>query len=238
MYWMTMISPNRNRYLTIADEKMNFDIAQASLREFEDFVFEHDVHRVGSDNVWYHQFDLEIQYDPEHNARQMTEMFNNAHSLHSKYSEEKLEQGCWALFGAGFDGNLSDLIWDQTVPIEHVEALIHSTYFMFRDLFATSPLGQTCEMWWDGLAYDIHPMGIADPINNPTHRRIQNAMFETLSKILELEAEQCQMAALHGLNHVRHPHTVGLISAFIRKNPDLSNDDIEYALSCARGEAL
>ena len=83
-------------------EKKYFDIRKASLNEVEDFVFDHEVHSVGSDDVWYHQFDLTILFDPQHSAECFCEMFEKAGTLFAKYDRAKLEQGCWAMFGAGF----------------------------------------------------------------------------------------------------------------------------------------
>ena len=133
------------------------DIREATLREFEDFIFDHAVHGIGSDKVWYHQFDLVIHYDAAHNVQCLIDLFRNAQSLPSKYDHAKLEQGCWAMFGAGFDGNLNDLIWESEIPLELKETLISSMFFMYRDLFALYPLGEACEMWWDGLAYVNSP---------------------------------------------------------------------------------
>jgi len=78
----------------------------------------------------------------------------------------------------------------------------------------------------------------ADPANNAAHKRIQNAMFETLSKILKLDSVDCQSAALHGLNHVFHPETKSVVKNFIESNPDLSDEFVEYATLCANGQAM
>ena len=214
------------------------NLREATLHEFEDFIFDHEVHNVGSDQVWYQQFGLVIHYNAEHNARCLVELFKNARSLPSKYDRAKLEQGCWAMFGAGFDGNLKDLIWKSEIPLETKENLISSTFFMYRDLFALDPLGAACEMWWDGLAYDINPMKRVDPINNAAHKRIQNAMFETLVEILKLDSIDCQWAALHGLNHVLHPETNSVVKDFVESNPDLSDEEVDYATLCANGQAM
>lgn len=218
--------------------KTTIDIREATLSEFEDFIFDHEVHGVGSDKVWYHQFDLVIHYSAAHNARCLVELFRNARGLPSKYDRAKLEQGCWAMFGAGFDGNLNDLIWECEIPLETKEDLISSMFFLYRDLFALDPLGEACEMWWDGLAYDINPMNFVDPANNAAHKKIQNAMFETLAKILKLDSVDCQWAALHGLNHVLHPETNRVVKDFVESNPDLSDEDVEYAILCANGQAM
>lgn len=218
--------------------KKTIDVRSASIRDFENFVFDHEVHSVGSDKVWYGQFDLIIEFDADHNARCLTKIMRNAKSLRSKYDRAKLEQGCWAMFGAGFDGNLNDLIWFSDIAIESKEALITSMFFMYRDLFALDPLEAACEMWWDGIAYEIHPMKSADPVNNLAHKCIQNAMFETLLDILQLESSDCQSAALHGLNHVRHPDTEKAVRNYIENHPGLTDAQVEYATLCANGLAL
>ena len=219
-------------------EKKYFDIRKASLNEFEDFMFDHEVHSVGSDDVWYHQFDLTILFDPQHSAECFCEMFEKAGTLFAKYDRAKLEQGCWAMFGAGFKGNLPELIWESEIPIHAKDALIESMFFVYRDLFARNPLGHACMMWWDGLAYDIHPSEIADTTYNPSHKRIQHAMFLTLTKILGMESPDCQFAALHGMNHVAHPLTRETVMKFISDHPELSAEDVEYAEDCANGRAM
>lgn len=214
------------------------DIRNASLDAFQSFVFDHDVHEIGSEQTWYHDPGLTVLFDPEHSATCFTEMLENAGSLLSRFDRAQVEQGCWAMFGAGSDGNLNELIWHDDVSIQAKETLIESMYDVYRDLFSHDPLGEACEMWWDGLAYDIHPMGVADVVHNPEHRRIQDAMFKTLAKILKLNSIDCQSAALHGLNHVAHPDTERLIESFIKDHPELSDESIEYARLCAKGQAL
>ncbi|MEM9477785.1 MAG: hypothetical protein AAGA71_21050 [Pseudomonadota bacterium] len=81
-------------------------------------------------------------------------------------------------------------------------------------------------------------MGVADVQHNPEHKRIQDAMFKTLAKILKRSATDCQSAALHGLNHVAHPNTVRLIESFIKDHAELSGESIDYARLCAKGQVL
>ncbi len=139
---------------------------------------------------------------------------------------------------SGFDGNLEELIWRGAISIGAKEKLVSSMYYLYRDLFSREPLGDACEMFWDGIAYEINPMRRVDTINNTEHRRIQNAMFETLTKILKLDERHCQFAALHGLNHVFHPDTDAVIKRFVQSRPDLTDREVEYATACANGRAL
>ncbi|WP_298862154.1 hypothetical protein [uncultured Sulfitobacter sp.] len=215
-----------------------YDIRTASQREFEDFVFDHDPQSFATNDAWYHRLDTTVKYDASHSARCFIEMFRTSASLFEKYDRERLKQGFWAMTGASFDGNLDILIWRSNIAPELKEELIAAMFFVFCDVFARDPMGEACEMWWDALAYCINPMKHVDPVGNPVHKRIQGAMFHTLAQILDLDAADCQSAALHGLNHVLHPDTKALIDDFIMRRPDLPQDFIDYAYHCVAGRAM
>ena len=84
----------------------------------------------------------------------------------------------------------------------------------------------------------INPMKRIDREGNDNHRRIQDAMFETLVKILNLESRQCQGAAMHGMKHVFHPETSEVIERYIAANPQLSANTLVCAKACAKGQAM
>ena len=87
------------------------------------------------------------------------------------------------------------------------------------------------------LAYDFYDTELRNRHNEET-RIIQDAMFCTLKKILELESEYCQEAALHGLGHLRHPETKIAIEAYLRKNSRLSKEQKKYAKACITGDIM
>jgi K+-sensing histidine kinase KdpD len=68
------------------------------------------------------------------------------------------------------------------------------------------------------------------------HRRVQNAMFAALQQILRIDSLACQLAALHGLGHLRHPETESAITKYLERNPDLSEENRKFALACITGE--
>ena len=217
--------------------RKKYDIRTASLTQFRDFVFDHEV-RDAKNVPWYQDENLVIAFDPAHNAIRFSEMFQNARSLLRKYDSATLEQGYWAMFGGGFEGNLPDLIWNREIGLNLKVTMIRSMYFLYEDVFATAPRSEASFMWWDEIAYDIHPLELADPENNTEHYAIREAMFETLEKILMIDSWHCQEAALHGFNHVQHPETATVVQQFIDENPGLTNDQIKYAVSCANGLSL
>ena len=61
-------------------------------------------------------------------------------------------------------------------------------------------------------------------------------MFDTLSKILNLDSEACQIAALHGLGHLQHPHTEAVIRLYLAAHPELDLETKEYALAAIAGD--
>jgi hypothetical protein len=212
-----------------------YDLRESDLSQFQAFIFDHEV-SIHHD-CWYHDYTMRIDYDAVRNAELFIELFKNSGILRDRFSPAQLEQGCWAMLGSGFKGNLHMLIWDSNLATPVKERLIESMFDLYANLFSSKPFGYADGQWWDDLAYNFNPMQIADPQGNEEHRRIQNAMFRTLTRILELDSEDCQSCALHGLNHVLHPETQSVVDAYLRKHPELTEQERALALACARGES-
>ena len=109
---------------------------------------------------------------------------------------------------------------------------------LYSKFFAVNSLETVGFMWWDQLAYDYHPMKLRLPPRNEEDARVQEAMFETLSRILDLDSPDCQKAALHGLSHVQHPKTRQVIEGFLRKSSDLEEEIANYARYCIEERVL
>jgi len=214
------------------------DLRQATLEEFRSFYFSKECQDIRNGSPWSKEPCPILLHCPSHNALRFTELFKTSAELIDQWDDYTLEKGCWAMFGPVVDGNLEELIWGNQISLTEKITLIRSMYFMYQDFFAENPLDTSCEMWWDGIAYSFNPLGFANPDRHPGHKAIQKTMFETLRAILELESYECQMAALHGLNHVAHPGTENVIQAYLNRHPNLDPDSVEYALDCAKGEAL
>lgn len=236
-YWRRMMTDLPVPWGVARQQQTYIDVRQADLTQFERFIFEHDVADGADEDPWYFNNDLWIDFDEQRNAKLFIELFNSQ-DLIKRYSREQLEQGCWAMMGAGLDGSAHALIWDSALNIETKERLIEAMFDVYANLFSVDPLDTCAHMWWDSLAYDFNPMHEADPKANDEHRRIRDAMFRTLIRILNLDSHECQLSALHGLNHVQHPDTSSVISEYLARHPDLSDEDRDYALACARGEEM
>lgn len=209
-----------------------YDLRKCSYDEFLEFVFDHPVKK----ERWYWRTKVEIIFDAVHNTELLTELFSNARPLLERYSREQLDQGFWAL-QSGVDGLLPYVMFDQSVPFEKRADCIRSMFFLYRDLFAVDDLGTSCNMWWDCIS-SSNQVGWRSQSILGDNIKVQDVMFETLTKILYLESEECQGAALHGLGHLRHPNTEKVIRDWIATQPDLPEDDLEFAEACITGDIM
>ena len=67
---------------------------------------------------------------------------------------------------------------------------------------------------------------------------MQDVMFETLARILELDSPRCQGDALHGLGHLHHPETQQLVERYIASYPAIAPEQKKYALAAAQFKIL
>ena len=209
---------------------MDIDLRGRDLESVTDFIFRHPVPEDPDSKGWY--WDVDLTFDPREQVAHLTAIFRNAADLRSRYSPGQLEQGFWYLI-SGADGGLCSLLWNTAVRWKARAELIDATVALYRDLFAVDPLDTSAHMFWDGVAYDY---GLTrDPETNAEDRRVQDAMFDALLRILRLDSLPCQRAALHGLGHLRHRKTEKAVEDFLARNPNLSEKDRAYARACASG---
>lgn len=210
---------------------LQFDLRSASFEEFIDFLFAHEV----APKNWYAH--VEVQYDAFRVVSCYSRLFTSPRFLLSRFSKEQLEQGFWAVHGPVLECSVSNVIWDQEVPFDIRERCVRTMYDLFAELFAEQPLDTASNMWWDSLAYAWH-CGNRTRAKGGEDQSMQDVMFDTLARILEIPSQSCQVAALHGLGHLHHPDTPRLIHDYLGKNGSLAPSVREYALAAARFEVL
>ena len=207
---------------------MDIDLRGRDLEGVTDFIFGHSV---PENPDWKGRYwDVDLTFDPGEQVAHLTAIFRNAADLRSRDSPDQLEQGFWYL-------DLWRGWWALRITMEHRVSrearaqFIDATVAPYRDLFAVDPRKRRSHMFWDGIAYDY---GLTrDPEPNAEDRQIQDAMFDALLQILDLDSLPCQRAALHGLGHLRHRETAKAIEDFLARNPNLPEKDRGYAHSCA-----
>jgi hypothetical protein len=68
------------------------------------------------------------------------------------------------------------------------------------------------------------------------HLRVQEAMFQTLKRLLGAKERISFLAAAHGLGHLRHPRGGEAIREALAARKDLIEGDEAYILRCVSGE--
>jgi len=213
---------------------LRYDIRDASFEDFLVFLFAHDV-APSPENLWYRR--AEVDYDPQRIASYYIRLFSAPRVLRDRFSAAELEQGFWAIQTGLRECSVRDLIWDRTVPLEIREECVRSMADLYAQLFVDEPIDTSSNMWWDSLAYDWHSGNRARE-KGGEDRLMQDVMFATLGKILELPVESCQKAALHGLGHLHHPDTHELVQTYLARNPMIAPNLREYALAAAEFRVL
>jgi hypothetical protein len=217
------------------DELIPVDLSEGSFEEFVSFLFARDVPKDPEDEPWYYH--VEVVFDAERICSYYVRLFTAPEFLLSQFSRDQLEQGFWAIMGPNLDCAAYRIVLDSDLPFDGKAACISSMFDLFRLLFATEPLDTSVQMWWDSFCYDWH-CGNRKRERGGEDLQLQDAMFRTLSKILSLDSEICEGAALHGLGHLHHPDTQQLISQFINDRPSLSKEKKEYAMAAAEFKVL
>lgn len=222
------------------DSYTQYDIRGASFEEFVVFLFDHKVVPVPRNgnkepNPWY--WNAEVTFEPIRVTCDYIRMFTAPEFLLSSFSAQQLEQGFWAIQSCNIECSVAEIIWHEQVPFAMRENCVRSMFHLFDKLFTVAPLETAPNMWWDSLAYDWHS-GNRSRSNGGEDEQMQNAIFETLEKILALPSLECQVAALHGLGHLHHPATSQLIDQYIKRNQAIDTDLRDYALAAARFDVM
>jgi len=198
-----------------------------SFEQFLKFGFD----RTLEDRCWYHSEDFLIG-NPSHTTRHLIKFFREPEILSGKYTPRQIEQGLYFVANLLCYIKFTGLFWDTRLPFELREELIFANYELFARFFAHHETEHVCFMWWDVLAYGYY-MENGKPADEDG-ARVQQAMFETLKKILEIDSEACRQSALHGLGHLKHPETEKTINDFLRRNR-VSQELKDYAQACIDG---
>lgn len=218
------------------EDRRHVNISQYSFDEFISFLFERDV-PPDSDKQESWDWNIDVTYVPGVVCEYYIQLFQRPEFLRERYSKPQLEQAFWAIQGPNLDCSVRRILDDTDLRFGAREECIKSMFDLFRQLFAKESLDSSVHMWWDSMCYDWH-CGNRSRERGGEDLQMQDVMFQTLARILSLDSEICQGAALHGLGHLHHPGTQELIDRYIRENPSLTKEWKDYALAAARFEVL
>jgi hypothetical protein len=239
--WSRVLNESPETYESYKSKQAYYDLRDISFDAFLDLIFDRPVaDKAKKEKEWYWKVGINrwIEMDRPHLVDLYAELFSRSDELPGRYSKDKLEQGFWFMMGGSLEFTPDELIRDDELSIDLKERLIKSMYFLYEKFFYDAPLQTSSYMWWDSFAYSYCVPGSRDPVNNEEHRRIQDTMFHTLVRILALDSEICQVAALHGLGHLRHPDTKKVIEDFMKRHPNLTEKQIDYCNNCITGHIM
>lgn len=215
-----------------------YDLRDADFDAYCDFVFDHfpRLWRNRENFRWDRQ--AEVIFHSGQLVRFYTKLFENPAFLPDRYSVDQIIQGFgmqgirgWATWTIGCAMRSAD-----TTPDEE-EACIRSMYGLFEHLFSRAEFDEIGFMWWDigyGACGDRAPRIIRKD-DEETRKRLYQATFDTMVRVLHLKSKDCQRAAIHGLGHRRHPDTEKVLRQYLEDNPNLPEYLKEYALGAIVG---
>jgi hypothetical protein len=210
------------------------DISDYSFDDFVAFLFARDVQEIAERNSkkwdpWY--WHVEVTFDAQRTCEYYVRLFRQPAFLLERFSKAQLEEGFWGIQVANLDCSAYNIVLDSDLPFAAKEECVRSMFDLFQHLYSVDPLESSAQIWWDSFCYDW-TIGLRK--NREDDLMLQNVMFETLAKILDLDSEACQRSALHGLGHLHHPDTEELIERFIDRHPRLPAEQRAYALAAAK----
>jgi hypothetical protein len=155
-------------------------------------------------------------------------LFSGFDQIVSQYSPLQRDQAIWSFFGSRCE--LYESLFDASLPLADHLASIRSIYFVY----AGGPAERTTKLelagffmlgdlvlhgFWNSSRPVIPGTYPGDPSKLDAESRVvPEAMFETLSRILEIPDRETQRCALHGLGHLHHPGVRDLVQRYTQTN--------------------
>lgn len=218
-------------------------LSNLAFEDFVEFQFGHAVRMHG--NPWYCDLDGDWWApDPRTGIAFLTQLFANGPRVLEWFSDAEIAQGLTGLVNTMAVG---DQPWmrDPATPAAERAAVWSAIADFFRDLLAPrcapalghlseegTPLNMVTYMWWESFP------GFANP-DDPERGRVDDAELDCLTRILALDSEACQEAALHGLGHwvSREPRCVDILDRFLASGRTARPELLDYARA-ARGGCI
>lgn len=178
----------------------------------------------------------------------MTRLFEDSDDLLRQFNNLEVDEGLGYVVRAGTSDYMFALL-DQEVPWTARQQCIRSMKRLYTDCFARTcdpnhlshpnsaesiPLNGVCYMWWDILPIYGCP-------NDPSRFDLDFEMINVMSFALSIDSDACRESVLHGLGHwhLDYPSQVeAIIDEFLKQNPMLRSDLVDYALNARLGYVL
>jgi hypothetical protein len=169
----------------------------------------------------------------------LAQLFSDAQFL-KNYSLAQVGQGIWFLIGESSPGEQAHALLRPEVALTERTSCVRAMARFFRNFVAPmapgtadvkfDPFHIACYMWWD-----IFPTYGRPQAGEP---ELHAACLNSMSEVLDVRSELCQLSALHGLNHwhTHYPDQVTtIIDAFLAAERNVSSRIRQYALNAREG---
>ena len=223
--------------------EFEIDLSGLAYPQFLAFFFDRPV--VGQENE-YDLFRTEMHSfgasDPTTVVSYVQAICRNFAELPKVYSHEQLDQGLWAVFGAGI--SCEQYLFDPAVDSRLRMGCIESMYLPFRDVAATRiadiPTESFYFMWWHMILFTFWETDdYTYSALSSDRKQMAETMYQTLSKILALDHRGCQWCALHGLGHLHHPLVRETVQSYLNVHRnELTDEDVKWVEQCRDGSNL
>jgi hypothetical protein len=223
--------------------------------QFVDFFF---ARAVVPDDRQFHYFSQDLagrQYDesvpstPAIVVAHMTRLFSEFGRVAPRFSLAQIDQGVWGVLGENL--RLYELLWDSSISLPDRVRCKRSMYSVFSDFVAKSGsevLETGLYMWWDLILHGFWfqtklfeqgaEKGDLSKLGSES-RVLLDAMFETLTRILELPDSRTKDCALHGFGHLHHPSVRETVQEFIDNHrSELTGDRLRWVEACRDGTVM
>lgn len=222
-------------------DNLYYDLRTASFETFVSFVFDHfqtsmkDPYTIHWTNV------ARVDFDARRLLTYYTRLFRNPEFLMNLYSSDELELGLGMETIRGFvNWSVYCVMMHPDNTVDEAEACIRSVYDLFAKLFSRSVAPDAAYMWWD-IGYGACSHSQPSPrktLTEAERKRLFQADFETMVRVLGHESLTCQGAALHGLGHSLHPDKENGLLKFLADHPDLSDGARFRIMEAIKGDVL
>jgi hypothetical protein len=219
-----------------------FDLSTLTFPQFVALCFDRPVLADSKEFQLFHSgINAFVASDPNIVVTHVRTMCREFATLAPAYSKEQIDQGLWAVFGAGIgcDQFIFDPSVDNTLRLECIESM----YIPFAEVVthcSTDIRATFYWMWWDIILHTF--WSIADNYRRDYSalsndwKRVVDTMHITLSRILGLDHHGCQVCALHGFGHLHHPSVGEIVQRYIEVHRhEINQDELHWVEQCRDG---
>ena len=228
----------------------NFDISSLSYQDFLQYFFTNPSASKWELNTAGEAYWLSEIKTPQNIIKNLTRMCSEFGKLATEVPLDTLDVGLNGMFAPAYF-QLQTAVWDNSVPLNDRVQCIESMYRVFADFVASCTVGVlpgSFYMWWDHICtafwFDqtyhkkLPSENYADL--NGDDKQVVDAMFGTLTKILELDDDRTKGCALHGLGHLHHPGVAAVVQRFMDSLPEESKsaESLHWMEQCRDGTVM